>query len=248
MKVVKKTVWCGFFSLSLVAPAFAQIAVLDPVGQVQGMTQIQHAVEQITELKNQLEVAKQQYDMAQQQYSNLSGVTDIANLLPNELDQLASTLPDEWQDIYQDLKGSDGLSGGARNIFDDDQEEMSSRSLSEAEDMVRNQQSQQYAVDESLASEGYEAQLQRVEDLKTAVQELNTASTAKEVMDLEARMAMTQASIMVERNRYMLAEMLTRAQQERARVQAKEVHSRRFYGTSGTDNSIPDITRLYDGG
>lgn len=211
------------------------IPVFDGIGQTQRILQIQHAVEQVAELQNQLQVARQQYD-------NMSGITGLGDLLPEELDALASTLPPEWQTVYQDMKAGDELSGDARHIWQDDRDAVSSRSVDEANEYVRQQRDQQYAIDESMAAGGYDAQLQRVEDLKTAVRALNQSSTAKEVMDLQTRTQITMASIELERNKYMLADMLSRAHERRLQMQAREVHRRRFHGDrESSDNSIGDI-------
>lgn len=217
-----------------IIPAFAsaQIATIDAIGQSQRIKQIENAVEQVQQLKDQLK-------NSELQLSNISGISGMGDLLPHELDQLAQTLPPEWQDVYYDLKQGGQLGGQAGQILQRDQDAIASRGVNEAEVYVRQQQDEQYAVDEALAEEGYDSQLQRIEDMKMAVRELNNSSTAKEVMDLNTRISVTQATIAIERNKYMLADMLSRANQRRLEVQAHEVQQRRLYGDGSGDNSTP---------
>lgn len=217
--------------------AFAQIAVLDAIGQTQRMQQINEAVQQVDQLKQQVENGELQLD-------NISGISGLANLLPHELDQLAQTLPSEWEDVYFELMQDRELSGQAGHIFQRDQDAIASRDNREAGEYVQQQRNQQYAVDEAMATEGYDGQLQRIEDLKTAVRALNNSSTAKEVMDLNTRMQVTQATIEVERNKYMLADMLSRANQRRLEVQERQVQRRQLYGDGSDDNSTPAFPSL----
>lgn len=220
------------------AVAFGQIATIDAIGQSQRVQQIEQALRQVEQLEQQVATARQQL-------TNVSGITGLADLLPHELDQLAQTLPDEWEEVYFQLMQGEQLSGQPGHIFTRDQQAISSRDVTEAGEYVRQQQDQQYAVDEAMASQGYDAQLQRIEDLKTAVRALNNSSTAKEVMDLNTRLQVTQATIEVERNKYMLADMLSRANQRRLQMQEQEVQSRRLYGDSNDDNSLSAFPSMY---
>jgi len=221
--------------------AQAQIVTFDPTAQAQRITQLSNMVDQIEKLR-------EQYQLQKQQFENLSGATTIGDLLPDEFDDLIDQLPEEWQGVYADLAAhrGDTIGEAALGIYADSMSQIGQDKISAAEGYMRDREQQKFAVDKAMGEQSYNAQLQRIDDLKTFVRKLNQSATAKQVMDLQTRVAVTQATIMAERNKQAAAAILQQAENQQIRAQAREVQRRRLFGGDGDDNSVGDITKYYD--
>lgn len=186
------------------APASAQMLVTDTGAYTRMLTQLNQARAQLVELQTQVRQGTQIIDQGKQLYGSMTGLTNvnsIAGVLNNPT--LRRYLPAEAQDTGKLLDGTlnDLGSIGTRATSIRDANRLftpATEGLSEAERYYQGalvKSGDRAARDVALGESAYRAAGQRQAGLDQLRLALNSASTPKEVMDLQARIAAEQAMI-----------------------------------------------------
>jgi len=198
---MKKMIVGFVAAMALAAPAAAQMVVLDKAAL------IKH-VETARNTLNQLQKAQQQLQEAQRLYGSFNKITDIksvAGILNNEMVQrgLPSDLGSSAKLLSTDLDKMGELGARAQDL-------MRSRDLNGAiamSDAAIKMASRGAARDQAIAEATLGVAAARSEGLSRMADRLGTATTAKEVMDLQARAAIEAAAAANQTNQLMALEM-----------------------------------------
>jgi len=167
-------------------------------------TAVAKQLEQIGKLKEQLDQAKELYDLTTQMKDSLNGITDVKDLakllndkkfqqfLPKEYDQFSGAVNDLLKSKTDNLAkkydyySNDGEGNTAANDFY--QNELKRRKGETYQDM---------AIGEAV----YDQASKRADGLNELKNKLETATTPKEVLDLQARILAESAILQNEINR-----------------------------------------------
>ncbi|MEK1851473.1 MAG: P-type DNA transfer protein VirB5 [Phyllobacterium sp.] len=176
-------------------------------------TAILKHVESITQLRAQLDTLNQQLGEAQQLYASLNKLTnmaDVASLLNDP--SIRKALPSNFAAIEELLKGS------GSDVFG----ESASRHL-EANTTYRSHADDFYAQElqrvqkrnagqVSLGEQMYEAATRRIDGIDQLRQQISSASDAKEIADLQARLQAESAFLQTDMLRMQGLQMIQQAQ------------------------------------
>lgn len=176
---MKHTVTAGFIGLSLAmsGTAYADI-VFDPTNHAQAVQQVANQLEQLQRLQDQLDEAKALYDSMNQ----ITGVSDLASLLQS--DAIQQALPTEFGDIHSSLSG---LADELASEYSHYQPTPNAANDFYVQELARQQQ--ETFGDMSVGQHVYETASQRIEGLSELRDAIGTATTQKEILDLQARIA-----------------------------------------------------------
>lgn len=185
-------------------PAHAQMAVTDPGAYVRMLQQLNEARAQLQQLQEQVRQGTEIIQQGQELYdgfNKLTNVNSLAGVLNNPV--LRRYLPPEVQDTGRLLNGtlSDLGSIGTRATSIRDANRIFSAAttpLNAAQEYYQNaleKSGDRAARDIALGESAYRTAAQRQAGLDELRLQLNNATTAKEVMDLQARIAAEQALI-----------------------------------------------------
>lgn len=191
-------------AVAIAAPASAQMLVTDTGSYARMLSQLNQARAQLTELQTQVRQGTQIIDQGKQLYGSMTGLTNVnslAGVLNNPT--LRRYLPAEAQDTGKLLNGAlDDLGSiGTRAASIRDANRLFTPvtdGLSEAQRYYQDalvKSGDRAARDVALGESAYKAAGQRQAGLDQLRLALNSASTPKEVMDLQARIAAEQAMI-----------------------------------------------------
>jgi len=188
-------------------------------------TAVAKQLEQIGKLKEQLEEAKKLYDMTTQMKDSLNGITDVKDLakllndkkfqqfLPKEYDQFSGAVNDLLKSKTDNLSkkydyySNDGEGNTAANDFYHN--ELKRRKGETYQDM---------AIGEAV----YDQASKRAEGLNELKDKLESATTPKEVIDLQARILAESAILQNEINRMQGLAMIQDARNRVDRQRAEE--------------------------
>lgn len=185
-------------------PAHAQMAVTDPGAYARMLQQINEAQAQLKQLQTQVQQGTDMIRQGQELYDGLNGLTNINSIggaLNNPL--LRRYLPTEVQDTTRLLNGtlSDMGSIGTRATSIRDANRLftpATSGLNAAEEYYQSaleKSGDRAARDIALGESAYKTAGERQAGLDELRAQLSNAKTAKEVMDLQARIAAEQALI-----------------------------------------------------
>lgn len=152
-------------------------------------TAIAKQIESITQLKSQLDALNQQLQQAQQLYGSLNKLTnmaDVAGVLNDP--SVRKALPQDFSAIESLFKGSrSGVFGNAASKFlDDNSTYKTSANDFYAQELSRLQN--RNAGQMSLGQQIYDAATKRIDGIDQLRQQISSASDAKDVADLQARL------------------------------------------------------------
>ncbi|MEF0941616.1 P-type DNA transfer protein VirB5 [Rhizobium sp. BR 362] len=152
-------------------------------------TAIAKQIESITQLKSQLDALNQQLQQAQQLYGSLNKLTnmaDIAGLLNDP--SVRKALPQDFSSIESLFKGSgSGVFGNAVSKFlSDNSTYKTSANDFYAQELSRLQN--RNAGQMSLGQQIYDAATRRIDGIDQLRQQISSASDAKDIADLQARL------------------------------------------------------------
>ncbi|MDB5550137.1 MAG: VirB5 type secretion protein [Rhizobium sp.] len=175
--------------------ALATILILSAGGAAgQGIpvidqTAIAKQIESIVQLKAQLDALNQQIEQAQQLYSSLNKLTnmaDVASVL-NDPD-VRQALPPDFAAIESLLKGqsTDTFGDSASNFLENNSTYRTSADDFYAQELTRIQN--QNAGQMTLGQQIYDTATRRIGGIDQLRQQISTASDAKDVADLQARL------------------------------------------------------------
>ncbi|MET3794939.1 P-type DNA transfer protein VirB5 [Aquamicrobium terrae] len=176
-------------------------------------TAIAKHIESITQLKSQLDALHQQIEQAQQLYGSLNKLTDIADIA-NELNDPAirKALPEDFAAIEGLLKGNGtGSFADAASRFLDG----NSTYYTDADDFYAQELSRvqnRNAGQMSLGQQIYDAATKRIDGIDQLRERISSASDAKEIADLQARLQAETAFLQTDVLRMEGLQMVQRAQ------------------------------------
>jgi len=176
-------------------------------------TAILKHIESIAQLKSQLDVLHQQIEQAQQLYGSLNKLTDMADVA-NVLNDPAirKALPSDFAAIEGLLKGNgSGVFGQSASKF----LEGNSSYRTDADDFYAKELSRiqnQNAGQMSLGQQIYDAATKRIDGIDELREKISSASDAKEIADLQARLQAEQAFLQTDVLRMEGLQMVQRAQ------------------------------------
>ncbi|MDX3977646.1 P-type DNA transfer protein VirB5 [Shinella sp.] len=187
-------------SYRLHAAALAAAIVLSAGGAAgQGIpvidqTAILKHIESIAQLKSQLDALHQQIEQAQQLYGSLNKLTDMADVasvlndpairkaLPSDFAAIEGLLKGEGSGVFKD-SASKFLEGNS--TYRTDADDFYAKELAR----VQNKNAGQI----SLGQQMYDAATKRIDGIDQLREKISTASDAKEIADLQARLQAEQA-------------------------------------------------------
>ncbi|MDG3580513.1 P-type DNA transfer protein VirB5 [Rhizobium sp. YJ-22] len=187
-------------SYRLHAAALAAAIVLTASGAAgQGIpvidqTAILKHIESIAQLKSQLDALHQQIEQAQQLYGSLNKLTDMADVasvlndpairkaLPSDFAAIEGLLKGEGTGVFKD-SASKFLEGNS--TYRTDADDFYAKELAR----VQNKNAGQM----SLGQQIYDAATKRIDGIDQLREKISTASDAKEIADLQARLQAEQA-------------------------------------------------------
>jgi type IV secretion system protein VirB5 len=186
--------------------AQAQMVVIDP-------SAIAKQIEQLQQMVQQLNTMKQQLDQAQQLYGSLNKLTDVnsvASLLNNP--QIRNALPKEFSQIESLFKGNGtGTFGNLATSYASSNQSYSSPGNDfYAQELAKLNKTN--AAAQSLAQSIYEGASKRMDGIEQLRQRLSSASDAKDVLDLQARLQAEQAFLQTDLLRMQGLRMIQQAQ------------------------------------
>lgn len=189
---------------TVAAPASAQMVVTDTGAYTRMLSQLNQARAQLAELQTQVRQGAEMVDQGKRLYAGMTGLTNV-NSLGGVLNNpaLRQYLPAEVQDTGKLLNGTltDLGSIGSRatsirdanRLFTPATDGLSTAQRYYQDALVKS--GDRAARDVALGESAYKAAGQRQAGLDQLRLALNSASTPKEVMDLQARIAAEQAMI-----------------------------------------------------
>lgn len=187
-------------SYRLHAAALAATIILSAGGAAgQGIpvidqTAILKQIESIAQLKSQLDALHQQIEQAQQLYGSLNKLTDMADVasvlndpsirkaLPSDFAAIEGLLKGEGTGVFKD-SASKFLEGNS--TYRTDADDFYAKELAR----VQNKNAGQM----SLGQQIYDAATKRIDGIDQLREKISTASDAKEIADLQARLQAEQA-------------------------------------------------------
>lgn len=157
-------------------------------------TAITKQIESIAQLKAQLDAINQQIEQAQQLYGSLNKVTDMADIASVLNDPaIRKALPEDFSAIEDLLKGN------GTGVFADSTSkflEGNTTYRTNADDFYAQELSRiqnKNAGQMSLGQQIYDAATKRIDGIDQLREKISTASNAKDIADLQARLQAEQA-------------------------------------------------------
>jgi type IV secretion system protein VirB5 len=176
-------------------------------------TSIAKQIESIVQLKAQLDALNQQLEQAQQLYGSLNKITDMADVASVLNDpSVRQALPPEFSAI-QNLfngQGSGVFENSANKFLDSNSTYRTSADDFYAQELTRLQN--QNAGQMSLGQQIYDAATKRIGGIDELRQKISTASDAKDIADLQARLQAEQAFLQTDVLRMQGLQMIQQAQ------------------------------------
>ncbi|MCO6180746.1 P-type DNA transfer protein VirB5 [Ciceribacter sp. RN22] len=182
---------CVVIASALILPATGAAGQGIPVID---QTAIAKQIESITQLKNQLDALNQQIEQAQQLYGSLNKLTDMADVAGVLNDPaIRQALPTAFSAIESLFNGNGtGVFAHSSSTF----LESNSTYRTSADDFYAQELSRiqnKNAGQMSLGQQIYDAATKRVDGIDQLREKISTASDAKEIADLQARLQAEQA-------------------------------------------------------
>ena len=170
-------------------------------------------IESITQLKSQLDALNQQLQQAQQLYGSLNKLTnmaDVASLLNDPA--IRKALPGDFSAVESLLKGSgSGAIGDAASKFlTDNSTYKTSANDFYAQELSRLQNKN--AGQMSLGQQIYDAATKRIDGIDQLRRQISSASDAKDIADLQARLQAETAFLQTDMLRMQGLQMMQQAE------------------------------------
>lgn len=197
--------------------ASAAMAVIDVRAIAQMRSQLQA-------LNNQLTTARNQLTQAQQQYQSLTGQRGMQNLLAGVA---RNYLPPDWATLEATLNGAQAaysslaseIQAALRDLTVLTPAQLARLDPEQIQQIEAARQT--VALSQATSREALQASSQRFTTLQGLIDAIPTATDAKAILDLQARIAVEQAMLQNEHTKLMVlnqaAEAERRAQEQRAR-------------------------------
>jgi type IV secretion system protein VirB5 len=229
LKLLRMTV----ISLSIILPhsVNAQIPTTDIVNnithilnQTQDMAQW---AEQISSMYEQIKQMEKQYSQMEKEYERITGSRNLGDILNDPI--FRNYLPEEWRDLYDATRhgGYASLTGDAKDLYEDNQIfDMCSHLANEVHRKSCESQAIKGAQDQTFATTAYEAATNRVDQIEGLMAEINGTDDPKGIAELQARIAVEQATIQNEQTKLAMFQMIANAEKEIQTQRLREAESR----------------------
>lgn len=195
-----------------------------PVVDVAAIAQM---IEQYGQMVQQLEQLKAQLDQAKQAYAAITGGRGMENLLRNEN---RNVIPSSWQETLAQMQGGGAISGLAKSIKENAGLEASRvANLDDATRKLFDQATNSSASWQANAGQAYDNASQRFSRLQGLMDAIGTASDAKAIADLTARIGVEQVML---QNEAIKMQGLAQAKQA---IQQQQIAQQLANENSGTD-------------
>lgn len=215
---MRRTLLLAAAMLAAAQPAAAQIVVHDPTSYASLLRQAQTAADQLKALQDQVVEARKLYDG----FNSASGVNAIAGQLASpELRAFVPKIGAYVAAAKGDFAALGPLGAKARTIREDGR--LYTAPAGDAAGQALERQGDRAARDIALGQAAATAGAQRLQGLQELTAALDTASNARAVLDLQARLAGEQAMIA---NDQMRLQGLQMAQAAEDRLQTQRDHER----------------------
>lgn len=223
--------------------SYAQIVNYDPLLNTTAISQLTQMMQQIATLKEQLSTLESQLDTQNLTLDRLSGSSIFGDLLSQSTETLMGNLPTDWKTVYSDAMNSQSsLTGTAASILGEFDSQIANMSSDEALSFAAEQMRLKGAYDRAMAEAAYNNQMQELKDIQELTNQISSTSSAKEIMDLQARIQTANGAVQGEMAKLQLMAML-QASQDKMLQQQQEQALKRFTIGDGeyTENAAPSL-------
>ncbi|WP_052654836.1 type IV secretion system protein [Pandoraea oxalativorans] len=233
MKILRRTaIVC---SLAVVcAGAQAQIVVTNPDSLKQTAANFLKEIEQM----------KAQLQQAESQYKAITGnIGTYQNLLPASLASLRNNLPQNWTQVYSDaINSNSSISGSASSLLSQFDSQIRGMGRGDALKFIDQQLHSKGAYDRVMTQQAYDNQMQELNDMQTLTQQIGSATSEKQILDLQARIQTAQGAIHGEQAKLALMAMGQQNQEQLLRQQQAVAQKRYLIGDDDEANTTPNLT------
>jgi type IV secretion system protein VirB5 len=184
-----------------------------------------NSIEHLNQLMTQVETAKSQLDQAKAQLAALTQSSGFGYVLdnPDVKQQLRGSLPSNAQALLSRMENPDpNLSSAVKEVV---QEVKAPVNFAQDRESLAERKVNVEATSKAMAQRAYDAMSQRLVVIDGLQGKINETTNAKEVAELQARIAIEQANIQTDQTRIQLAQQQLQA--ERALLDAR---AQRVYG------------------
>ena len=232
MKNLRKAVIVVAMSVACVG-ARAQIVTACPTCDITAITQ---AAKQIEQMKLELQQLQQQYDAV------TGSVGNYQNMLPTSLASLRNNLPANWTQVYSDAMNSNSsISGSASSILSQFDSQIRGMGRLEAVQFISQKLREKGAYDRAMTEQAYNNQMRELNDMQALTNQIGSAGTEKQILDLQARIQTAQGAIHGEQAKLALMAMGQRSQQQLLEQQESLARKRYVLGDDNEPNSAPNL-------
>ncbi len=204
--------------------------------QIENMAQM---LQQYALLESQLNELGNQFKQMEKDYESVTGNRNLGEILndPN----FREYLPDDWQNTYNQIRknGYDGLSSTAKTIRDDTMIYDRCQNMTNPETRrVCEARSVKAAQDKAFAEDAYKTSVERVNQIESLMQKINTTNDPKSIAELNARIQAEQAMLQNEQTKIVLYQSSSLAEQRLIDQQLEEAAAKRNRAKYG--NKTPE--------
>jgi type IV secretion system protein VirB5 len=204
--------------------ASAQLVVVDPSAIANMVSQLAQMAAQLNQMKTE--------------YSAITGVTGMGGLLSSQMTNAQSNIPTNWESQYQNGSAAPSSS----STYGQMQAQMQSMGRTDAMTYARNQREQKAGTDQAMIQKSYNQQLAEIQNLQELTAQINSATTPKQVQDLQARIATAKATLAVEQQQLQAMQMQMKTQDQMNNDASEEAAKRWALGDDGEEPTSPSIT------
>lgn len=188
----------------------------------------------IAKYAQQIQELEQQLQQMKQQYASLTGSRGLGNILNDPL--MAQFVPSQWQDLYSGIKSGNlqGITSALDQVAQDNSGSVASMSAA-----LLQREQQTAGVDQGLAMKAYNANIERMQNIQSLLQQINGTHDMKAAADLGNRIAAEQAMVNNEQAKLQLVAMMEQAEKEAQQSQGNAIWNKQM---TQTDNlpRLPD--------
>lgn len=206
------TALIAILAVSLVGPVQAGgMPVFDAANLAQAVSQIQQMTMQLEQLK--------------QQYNSMNGARGMGSLINDP--QLRRYLPDDYQTILNSGYGNSQVIRDNARVYGINQ-----TTLGAGTDTAKafEASAMQASLNRATSEEGYRRASVRFNDLQVLLNEINSASDAKSIADLQARIQVEEVMLKNESIKLQMLSQLQQAQRDLGAQRAVEIRMKSSRG------------------
>ena len=177
--------------------------------------------------KAQYDQMTKQINRMRQQYESLTGSRNLGQIMNNPA--VRRYLPEEWQDVYRDIRrgGYSGLSDAANIIYESNKVFDACTGLPDQDQRLSCEaRAVKPAQDQGYALDAYELAEQRLDQIDSLMQAIDTTTDPKGIAELQARIAVEQTNLQNEAVKLQLYQMASAAEDRIAEQRQREIEAR----------------------